>query len=217
MIQIIPAILSTTEEDFKRDSDRYNASESFKEGWIHIDFMDSKFVPNLSIDPEIVGKYPLNLNMEAHPMAANPKDWVERLSKAGFKRVIFHLESEDDIEETIVAIRSKNMEVGIAVNPETPLEKVEPFIEKIDVLLFMSIRPGFQGNPFIPEVLENVKKAAAFRSRNNNLKIGIDGSVNDTNIKDIINAEVDFVVIGSFLLKGDIDENFQKIQKEIRP
>lgn len=211
-MQIIPAILSTSEKDFSRDVDRFNKSNSFKEGWVHIDFMDNKFVPNLSIDPEITGKYPLHLEKEAHAMVARPLEWIGKLADTGYKRVIFHIEAEDDTLETINSIRDKGLEVGLAINIDTPVNRIEPFADKIDVVLLMSIVPGFQGNPFKEEVFDKIREV---KSKGWNIKVGVDGSVKDTNIKDIMDAGADFVIVGSFLLKGDIDENFQKLKEAL--
>ncbi len=211
MIQIIPAILSTSEEDYRRDIARYKMAQSFKEGWVHIDFMDNKFVPNQSIEPSIVSKYPINLYKEAHPMVLHPLSWVDDLIKAGFERIIFHIESLDDTLECIERIKSKNLEAGLAINTETAIEKLEPFISKINVILVMTIAPGFQGQPFIPQALKKVRE---IKSKGWQVKVGVDGAVGESNIKEIIESGVDFVTVGSYLLNGDIDENLENLWEE---
>ncbi len=215
MIQIIPAILSTTEPDFKRDIKRYSDSESLKMGWVHIDFMDNLFVPNRSITPGVTAKYETDLQKEAHLMVLHPLGWIDKLAELGFKRVFFHLEAADDINECIESINSKGMELGLALNIETPVEKLNPFVDKIDRVLLMSITPGFQGNPFKTEVLEKIKETSRLRSKNKDLKIGVDGSVKDENAKLLVEAGADFLVVGSFLLKGDIDANLEKIWEKV--
>lgn len=212
MVQIIPAILSTSEEDFKRDISRYKQSRSFQEGWVHIDFMDNIFVPNLSIKPSVTAKYPINLHKEAHPMVSHPLEWVDDLTKAGFERIIFHIEAADDINDCINKIRNKDLEVGLVVNNETPIEKLEPYVDKIEVVLVMTIVPGFQGQPFIPQALDKVR---AIKAKNWPVKVGVDGAVNDTDAKQIVESGVDFMTVGSYLLKGDIDENLEKLWEEI--
>lgn len=212
MIQIIPAILSTKEEDFQRDVERYNSSSSFQEGWVHIDFMDNIFVPNLSIGPSVVTKYPINLRKEAHIMVSHPLEWIDKLERVGFERIFFHIEAKDDVEESISQIKSKNIEVGLTLNIETPVEKLEPFVDKIDRVLLMAIVPGFQGQPFKPEVIDKIKETSRLRSKNNSkFLIGLDGAVNDKNARKLVDAGVDYLIVGSFLLKGDIDENLEKI------
>ncbi len=216
MVQIIPAILSTTEEDYNRDISRYKASKSFQDGWIHIDFMDNVFVPNKSIDASSTAKYPTPLHKEAHLMVVHPKDWVDDLVEANYERVIFHIEIEDDKDKCIDYIKSKGVEAGLAINNATPLEKLKPFLGKVDLVLVMGVVPGFQGQPFIPESLDRIKELVLIRAENNyNFKIGIDGAVRDTNVKDIHDSRVDFITIGSYLLKGDIDQNLENIWEAI--
>lgn len=211
MVQIIPAILATSEENYERDVSRYKKSPSFQEGWVHIDFMDNKFVPNQSIEPSVISKYPINLHKEAHLMVANPLGWVDKLIAAGFARIIFHIEAEN-VEKCIEYIKTKKLQIGLAVNNDTPIENLKPFIEKIDVVLVMAVIPGFQGQKFIPESLDRVKK---IKSLGWKVQIGVDGAVKDDNIKNIVDAGVDFVNVGSYLLKGDLDENLENLWEKI--
>lgn len=206
MVQIIPAVLATTEEKYQSDINKLNSSPSLSGSFVHIDFADNEFVQNITIDPGIIQKYPNNFRKEAHLMVVHPKDWIDQLKAAGFERIIFHLESEDDILLVIENIRSKGLEVGLAINKETALERLEPFVDKIDVVLVMSIIPGFQGQPFIPQTLDKVRQ---IKSNNWPVKVGVDGAVRDSNIKEIVESGVDFVTVGSYLLKGDVEENLE--------
>lgn len=212
MIQILPAILDKTPEDFQKHADQLNHSGLFKEGWVHIDFADNKFVPNETIGPQIVAKYPLNLNKEAHLMVTHPLQWIDQLKEADFKRVVFHFESEDNPVEVINKIKETGMEVGVALKMETPLESLEPFKDKIDLVLIMSIVPGFQGQPFLPEALERIKD---LKEKGWSVKISVDGSVRDTNIKQIVEAGADQVSVGSYMLKGNIDENLERLWEAV--
>lgn len=207
MVQIIPAILSTSEEDYRRDVARYKMAYSLKEGWIHIDFMDNILVPNESIKPSVTAKYPINLHKEAHPMALHPLDWVDGLVEAGFERIIIHIEAED-VEKTLDYIKEKGLEAGLAINNQTAVDKLEPFISKITTILVMSIEPGFQGQPFIESSLNKIRQ---IKDENWPVRVGVDGAVKDSNIKDIISSGTDFVIVGSFLLKGDVDENLERL------
>lgn len=211
MFQIIPAILATSEENYARDVSRYKRSSSFKESWVHIDFMDNKFVPNISIEPSIIAKYPIGLHKEAHLMVVNPLEWVDKLIEAGFERIIFHIEAEN-VEKCLEYIKEKGLETGLAINNETSIEKLTPYIDKIDVVLVMAIVPGFQGQKFIPESLDKIKK---IKSLGWKVQVGIDGSVKDDNIKNIVETDVDFVIVGSYLLNGDIDENLENLWEKI--
>ena len=207
MVQIIPSILSTSEDDYKRDISHYKKSPSLQEGWVHIDFMDNIFVPNKSIKPSVVAKYPISLHKEAHIMVSHPLAWVDNLVMIGFERIIFHIEAGDNIEECIEYIKNKGLEVGLAINNETPIENLQPFVDKIDIVLVMTIVPGFQRQPFIPGALDKVRAIKAkWRVR-----VGVDGAVVDTDAKQIVESGVDFMIVGSFLLEGDIEENMEKL------
>lgn len=210
MIQIIPAVLATKVTDFERDIFRYQRSQLFKNGWVHIDFIDNIFVPNKSIGVPDLAKYPINLHKEAHLMVVRPEEWIDGLVEAGFERAIFHIEAEDG--EVIEYIKGKDLEVGIAVNPTTPIRSLEPFMAKIDTVLIMGVVPGFQRQPFIPETLNRIKEVSRLRSKGNySFRIGVDGAVKDDNIKEIVRVGADFVVVGSYLLNGDIDENLERL------
>lgn len=211
MVQIIPAILSTKEEDYARDILRYKRATSFKEGWVHIDFMDNLFVPNKSIEPSVISKYPINLHKEAHPMVLNPLEWIDELANAGFERIIIHIEANKG-SESLEFIKSRGLRAGLAIKNDTPIDQLQPFIDKIDTILMMTIDPGFQGQPFIPQALDNVRN---IKAKNWPVRVGVDGAVKDDNIKEIIKSGVDFVIVGSYLLKGDVDENLEKLQEKI--
>ena len=212
MIQILPAVLEKTEEEYKQTIEKIKQSESFQEGWIHIDFADNKFVPNKLVGVDIVAKYPLGLNKEAHLMVAHPLKWLEDLKKAEFKRVIFHYESKDDVEECIDKIKELGMEVGVALNIDTTIEKLEPFKDKIDLVLIMSIVPGFQGQPFLPAALDKIRE---LKGKNWSARISIDGAVKDENVRGIVKSGVDQMGVGSFLVKGNIDENLERLWEAI--
>lgn len=213
MVQIIPSILATSEEQYQKDLSKLSSAPSLKGNWIHIDFADNKFVQNKTIEPEVVVKFPTNFRKEAHLMIFHPKDWIERLVKAGFERIIFHIESEDEPNELIYNIKKMGLGVGIAVKMDTDILRLEPFINKIDLIVVMSIIPGFQGQPFIIQSLDRIKQ---IRNKNWPVKIEVDGSVNDTDIKAIMDAGTDLAVVGSFLLKGDPEENLEKLWEVIR-
>lgn len=212
MIQIIPAILSKTEEDFEKDINKIKNSTALKDGWVHIDFMDNIFVPNKSINPLVLAKYEIPFKKEAHPMVAYPLEWVNKLVEVGFDRIIFHIEAKDDPDEWIESIKKAGLRVGIAINSDTPVEKLEPYVDKIDVILVMAIVPGFQEQPFIPESLEKIRQ---LKSKNWPVKIAVDGAVNDKNAKKLVEAGADHLTVGSFLLKGDVDDNMEIIWEAI--
>lgn len=212
VIQIIPAILATSEEQYKQDLDKLVRSEALEMGWLHIDFADHVFVPNQTVGVEVIAKFPTEFKKEAHLMVAHPKDWIDQLVNANFKRIIFHIESEDNPLEVIEYIKSKGLEVGLAVSRETTVEKLKPFVGKIDVILIMTIVAGFQGQPFIPQTLDKVRRV---KSEGWSTRVGVDGAVSDTDAKEIADAGADFMIVGSYLLKGNVDENLEELWEEI--
>lgn len=211
MVQIIPSILATSEEQYQNDLDKLAGSEALKEGWIHIDFADSRFVPNQTVGVEIVEKYPAEFQKEAHLMVSDPRDWIEGLIRAGFKRIIIHVEA-NKVEDSIDYAKDQGLEVGLAIKNETDIEKMEEYIDKIDKVLVMTIIPGFQGQPFIPEALDKVK---TIKAKNWQVKVGVDGHVSAENAKEIVGSGVDFIIVGSYLLKGNVDENLENLWEAI--
>lgn len=213
-IQIIPAVLATTEEEYKQKIDKLTSCPELTEGWMQIDVMDNKFVSNKSISLDVVAKYPINLKKEAHLMVANPLNWVDDLRRLGFSRAIFHFEA-GDTENVVKQIRQSGMEVGLAINPETPVSQIEQFVDRIDLVLIMGVHPGFSGQQFIAETVDRVKETSRLRWKNNNLIIEVDGGVGK-HVKELVEAGVNNLVMGSYLLDGDVTKNLETIWEAIR-
>lgn len=215
MVEIIPAILATTEETYLDDLKKLTDLPSLEDGWLHIDFADNIFVPNQTVTTEVVEKYPTNLKKEAHLMVENPLEWVDSLIECGFERIILHIESSQ-VAECIEKIKASGIQAGLAINLETSLEKLIPFFSTIDLVLVMSIEPGFQGQPFREESLDRIEELKGLRDKGGfAFRISVDGHVNDQNARQLVDQGVDSLVIGSFLLKGDIDENIEKIWEKV--
>lgn len=212
MISILPAILDKTVHDFIKHINQLKNSLAFKEGWVHIDFTDNKFVQNETISVDIVAQTKTNLYKEAHLMVVHPLQWIEPLQKAGFKRVIFHYESKDNVLECVNKIKELGMEAGVALKIETPVNVLEPYNDKISLVLIMSVVPGFQGQPFLPESLDKIRE---LKSKNWPLKIAVDGAIKDVNAKQLVEAGVDQLTIGSYLLNGNIDDNLERLWVEL--
>jgi len=213
--QIIPTILATTEEEYQEKVSIINQTDDLKSNWVQIDIMDNKFVHNKSVGVDIIKKYPINASVEAHLMVDYPENWIDELVKIGIDRIIFPIEDSEGIDERITHIKNHGLEVGLAVNPETPVAKVESFVDKIDVVLLMSVHPGFGGQEFIPEVLDKVSELVNLQKRAHFL-IEVDGGINQDNIKNLVKAGVNNLAIGEKLIYGDIKKNLEDIQKELQ-
>lgn len=216
MVQIIPAILASEEEGFKKQIDQLLSSSLFQEGWVHIDFMDSKFVPNKSISPSLLSKYNIELKKEAHLMVNHPSSpWIGELEKLSFSRIVIHLESDTEkwIKDNLWYLEDKGIEAGLAINPDTPLEEALQFKNDIDLLLIMGVNPGFQGQQFILETIDKAKRAVQLFKGQYGPKIAVDGGVNQNNVKLLVGAGVDILVVGSFLFNGELDKNLENLLK----
>lgn len=210
MIQIIPAILATTPEKYQQDIEKLNSAESLKEGWVHIDFMDNKFVPNQSIEPEVTEKYPTHLNKEAHIMVEHPLEWISKLKELNFKRVVFHFESKDSPQKVIDAIKNEGMEAGIAVNPQSLIQPLKQ-LKNLDLILVMGVEPGFQGRPFEENTYERLTEVSSFFDN-----AAVDGGVKDQNALKLVQSGAKTLISGSFILNGMIDEQIEKIWEAVK-
>lgn len=212
-IEIIPAILATTEAEYKNQLDKIEQSGASNGGWIHVDLMDNKFVQNESVGLDVVAKYPTQLLKEAHLMVADPINWIDELIRYGTTRILFHLETEN-VDQVIEVIKNKKTEVGLAVSPETDLDRIKPYLNKIDLVLIMGVHPGFGGQAFIPETVDKLKKVK--ECTDGQVLIGVDGGMNEESAKLVVDAGANHIVIGSHILQGDVGQNLKTIWEAIR-
>lgn len=167
--------------------------------YIQIDVMDGKLVDNKSFeDIEKINDLNLGLKYELHLMIKNPLSEIKKWDKIkGVFRVIFHIEGDDDPVKTIEKIKEKGWQVGIALNPETPLEKILPYSDMVDLILFMTVHPGKQGSKFTPEVGEKIKEFVKIKNRP---LCAVDGSVNPNTIEEISSWGVEIFNVGSAIV-----------------
>ena len=179
-IIVAPSILAA---DFSRLADEVHRVEQAGADWIHCDIMDGHFVDNISFGPEIVGivRKETRLPLDVHLMIQTPDHYAPRFVKAGANSITVHVEREanHDVAKTLRAIRDAGCRPGLSLNPATPFESVEPFLDKIDILLVMTVHPGFGGQSFRREMMEKVKRASEWKkSHGRKIDIEVDGGIN---------------------------------------
>ena len=202
--KLAPSILSA---DF---SDLQSALTICNKGgahWIHVDVMDNQFVPNLTIGPPVVKSLRPKTKkfMDVHMMVIQPEKLVEPFAKAGADNITFHIEATDDPIQIIDLIRSCGCKVGVSIKPMTPLDILYPLLDKIDVVLIMSVEPGFGGQSYISGSNERISIIKDYLNTHclENVIIEVDGGVKLHNAKDIINAGADVLVAGSEIFNAE--------------
>lgn len=212
MIQIIPTLFSTTEAEYKERLDKLLQSSFTKDGWVQLDLMDSKFVPNKSVGLDVIKTNPPPYQIEAQLMVVDPKAWFDGLFELKVGRIIFPIEIDKDLIELINLVKENKIEIGLSVNPDTDVNNLDPYLSLLDAVLLMGVNPGLENQRFDTRNYEKIKYVKQKEPR---IKVGVDGGVSDTTIKALVEVGVDYLAIGSFLFKGDIDENLEKIWEAI--
>jgi len=214
-IKISPSILSA---DFSKLGKEIQDLEKAKADLIHIDVMDGHFVPNITIGPEVIKKLRkyTSLPFDVHLMIAPVDHFIKNFAEAGADIITIHPEATNNILESIKKIKSYGKKVGVSLNPETSVDKVMPILNMIDLVLIMSVHPGFGGQKFIKETLEKVKVLRKeIDIKKIKTEIEIDGGINFDNSKLAIAAGVDILVSGTTIFKqneGDLRKNIQLLR-----
>lgn len=213
-LQIIPAILAATEQEYQEKISKINDTPELVEGWVQIDVMDGQFVNNSSISPEVIARYPTSLAKEAHLMVQNPLGWVNKMAEAGVSRIVFPIEV-GSTKQIISLIKSLGMEVGLSLNPETAVSSLAPFADKINLVLLMAVHPGFGGQEFLAETFIKVTQAVELKEKYGFL-VEVDGGIDEKIAATLKDLGVDNLVLGERLTNGDISENLEVFWQHLR-
>ena len=215
MVKIAPSILSA---DFSKLGEDIKSLEKYGADFIHIDVMDGMFVPNISFGIPIMKSIRkiTNLTFDVHLMIEEPARYVEDFVKAGADIITVHYEADRHIDRTINYIKGFGIKAAVALNPATPVESIKHLIPILDMVLIMSVNPGFGGQKYINYCSEKIREVKELSNKyNKNLMIQVDGGVGKDNIKEVVDCGANVVVAGSAVFKaGKIEENIKDLKGE---
>lgn len=214
-VQLLPSLLAA---DHARLADECAALDARQLPWLHYDAMDGRFVPNINFGPatlHCLSRAVPNFKFDVHLMLSAPHQYIEAYAKAGAHRITIHIEPDYDHAATLLQIKNLGCECGLALNPDTPLSSIEPFLNTVDLILPMTVQPGFGGQSFREDVLEKIATLHQWRQeRNLPCRIQVDGGIDTTTGPRCAAAGADTLVAGTAFFKA---ENRQAFIKAILP
>jgi ribulose-phosphate 3-epimerase len=214
-VKIAPSILSA---DFGRLGEQVQAAEEAGADYIHVDVMDGHFVPNLTLGPDIVAairRY-THLPLDVHLMIEAPDRWVERFAAAGASILTVHQEASFHLDYLVTRIRGLGVRAGVSLNPATPIGLLEEIVDKVDLVLLMTVNPGFGGQSLIPGTVDKLRRMAALmESRGSSAELEVDGGVNPENSPALVGAGARVLVAGSsiFNTRASVSQNLADLRR----
>ena len=207
MTILAPSMLSA---DFKELGKEIQTIEENGAKYLHFDVMDGIFVPSISFGMPVLKsiRSGTNLVCDVHLMITEPIRYVEDFAKAGADLITIHLEACEDVDATIDKIKACECKVGISIKPNTPVSTLQPYLDKVDMILIMSVEPGFGGQKFIPSSLEKISETKAMIDANGlSVDIQVDGGIYTHNVEEVLKAGANIIVAGSAVFNGDTKQN----------
>lgn len=210
---IAPSMLAADFSNLKEDLKKI---EKNKADWLHVDIMDGHFVPNITFGPDQLKliRNKCNIPFDVHLMITDPLKYIPRFIEVGADLISVHVETEDDLNQCYKLLEENNIKKGIVIKPETPINDLVPWLDRVDYILVMGVNPGFGGQAYIPETtnrIKDIKKLIGDRD----ILIEVDGGVNNSTIEEISEAGCDVFVAGSAVFNGDIKDNLQELRERI--
>lgn len=213
---LAPSMLAA---DFKELGNEIRAIEENGAEYLHFDVMDGIFVPNISFGIPVLASIRPATKMvcDAHLMITEPIRYVEAFQKAGADLITIHLEACEDVSATIAKIRECGMKVGISICPDTPVSELEPYADQVDMILIMSVHPGFGGQSFIETSLEKIRQTKTMLDeRGLVVDIQVDGGIGMSNVEEVLKAGANIIVAGSSIFRGDAGANTREMLEFMR-
>ena len=206
-ITIAPSLLAA---DFSKLREEVEAINKTEAKWLHLDVMDGNFVPNISFGADIIKsiKPYTDLYFDAHLMVEKPEWYIETVAKAGVDSITIHVEATNHLHRALQMIKSLGIKAGVALNPATDIEVLDNVIDLIDLVLVMTVNPGFGGQKFIDNTLQKIKR---IRKKYPHIDIQVDGGINNETAKLVKEAGANILVAGSYVFKGDYNEKVNSL------